>query len=77
MMSPFHKISGLLRSVTAVLIVSAGIADGQVTSEMPGPAVGARAPAFQLFDQTGARRSIDSAMGPKGLMLVFFRSADW
>lgn len=42
-----------------------------------GPKVGVVAPAFTGTDQTGATRSLASAAGPKGTMLVFFRSADW
>jgi len=42
-----------------------------------GPQVGASIPEFTLVDQTGARRTLRSLMGPKGLMLVLFRSADW
>ena len=43
----------------------------------PGPAVGAKVPAFELKDQNGQARTLQSLMGPKGLMLVFYRSADW
>jgi cytochrome oxidase Cu insertion factor (SCO1/SenC/PrrC family) len=39
--------------------------------------VGTRAPDFTLLDQEGQSRTLASLMGPKGLMLVFFRSADW
>jgi len=42
-----------------------------------GPQVGQRAINFSLPDQTGRVRSLKSAAGPKGTMLVFFRSADW
>jgi hypothetical protein len=42
-----------------------------------GPQVGTRVPGFTLLDQTGRSRTLASLMGPKGLMLVFFRSADW
>jgi cytochrome oxidase Cu insertion factor (SCO1/SenC/PrrC family) len=42
-----------------------------------GPQVGARVPDFTLLDQKGEQRTLASLMGPKGLMLVFFRSADW
>ncbi len=42
-----------------------------------GPAVGAQVPDFALPDQDGHTRSLRSLMGSKGLMLVFFRSADW
>jgi peroxiredoxin len=34
-------------------------------------------PDFTLLDQKGEQRTLASLMGPKGLMLVFFRSADW
>ena len=42
-----------------------------------GPQVGRRAPDFTLVDQRGQSRSLASLMGPNGVMLVFFRSADW
>jgi hypothetical protein len=42
-----------------------------------GPQVGQRVPDFTLTDQTGRARTLESLMGPKGLMLVFYRSADW
>jgi hypothetical protein len=42
-----------------------------------GPQVGERVPAFRLVDQAGATRDLTSIAGPKGAMLVFFRSADW
>jgi len=42
-----------------------------------GPAAGATAPEFSLLDQFGQRRTMESLMGPQGVVLVFFRSADW
>jgi hypothetical protein len=42
-----------------------------------GPKVGDKAVAFALTDQTGRRQTLASIAGPKGTMLVFFRSADW
>jgi len=42
-----------------------------------GLAAGATAADFSLLDQFGQRRTMDSLMGPQGLVLVFFRSADW
>jgi len=42
-----------------------------------GPQVGTRVPDFTLADQHGQPRTLRSLMGPKGLMLVFYRSADW
>ena len=42
-----------------------------------GPQIGERVPDFTLTDQQGQPRTLASLMGPKGLMLVFYRSADW
>jgi hypothetical protein len=39
--------------------------------------VPAAAPEFKLKDQTGRERDFASLAGPHGLVLVFFRSADW
>ncbi len=43
----------------------------------PGPEPGSAIPSFSLPDQNGARQTLASLKGPKGTMLVFFRSADW
>jgi hypothetical protein len=42
-----------------------------------GPQVGKKVPDFRLQDQHGKSQSIASLMGDKGLVLVFYRSADW
>ena len=42
-----------------------------------GPQIGQRVPGFNLKDQAGKPWTLQSIMGPKGAMLVFFRSADW
>lgn len=42
-----------------------------------GPEIGAKAPAFRLPDQNGRTQTFDTIKGPKGAMLVFYRSADW
>ncbi|PYT58172.1 MAG: hypothetical protein DMG35_18570 [Acidobacteria bacterium] len=36
-----------------------------------------RAPVFSLHDQFGRMQTLDSLKGPKGTVLLFFRSADW
>lgn len=41
------------------------------------PQVGVRIPSFTLPDQFGQVQSFESIRGPKGAMLVFYRSADW
>ncbi len=42
-----------------------------------GLAVGQRAPAISARDQFGRPRTLASLRGPKGTVLLFFRSADW
>jgi len=42
-----------------------------------GPAVGAAIPRFEARDQTGRLRTFEDLKGPNGLVLLFFRSADW
>jgi len=57
-----------------------GLSRGQIASvnvEALGPKVGERLPSFTLNDQTGKSRTLESIAGPKGAMIVFFRSADW
>ena len=50
-------------------------AQGQIIKT--GPEVGQQIPAFSAPDQEGRNQTLKSIMGPKGAMLVFFRSADW
>jgi hypothetical protein len=42
-----------------------------------GPQVGQQIPGFTLNDQNGKSWTDRSILGPRGAMLVFFRSADW
>jgi hypothetical protein len=42
-----------------------------------GPEVGQPVPVFSAQDQEGRTQTLKSIIGPKGAMLVFFRSADW
>ena len=62
-----------MRALSICLLVAAGLA----RAADPGPAVGAKTPDFNLADQNGQRQTRAGLSGPKGLMLVFFRSADW
>jgi hypothetical protein len=42
-----------------------------------GPAVGSKIAAFELPDQDGKLRNLGSLLGPKGAIILFYRSADW
>lgn len=39
--------------------------------------VGQKAPAFSLRDQFGHEQTLEGLKGPRGTVLLFFRSADW
>lgn len=63
-------------SVLCMLVVMT--TEGQTPSAIKtGPAVGARIPPFSAPDQRGVMQTSSSILGPKGALLVFFRSADW
>ena len=64
----------------ALLVLCAGFAPAlfaQIDLATLGPQVGDKAIAFSLPDQHGRLQTLASVAGPKGTMLVFFRSADW
>jgi hypothetical protein len=42
-----------------------------------GPSVGTQALPFEAVDQFGKPHTLKSLLGPKGAILVFYRSADW
>lgn len=42
-----------------------------------GPAIGSKMPGFELKDQDGKTHTMASLLGPKGAVILFFRSADW
>jgi hypothetical protein len=73
--------------VVAAVFVTAGLSlasaqqsgspASKIDLERTGPQIGARLPDFVLRDQRGQTHSLRSLLGPKGAMIVFFRSADW
>jgi hypothetical protein len=56
------------------LAATALVAQAAVTT---GPEIGQAIPAFSMVDQNGTTQTLKSVMGPKGALLVFYRSADW
>jgi hypothetical protein len=54
-----------------------GIPSPAFDVESVGPKVGEALPLFSLQDQSGRTQSLASVLGPKGAVIVFFRSADW
>ncbi len=59
--------------IVGTLLTTLALADHVPT----GPAVGATIPALEINDLNGKPQTLASLTGPKGLMLVFFRSSDW
>jgi len=48
------------------------------SGEIPtGPEVGEPIPRFEAMDQTGTMRTFEDLRGPNGLLLLFYRTADW
>ena len=69
--------SALVVIVTIALVSIGGAqAPPGVDTSSIGPQVGDTIPAFDGVDQFGKRQTLDTARGPNGLMLVFFRSTD-
>jgi hypothetical protein len=71
---------GLVKDGPFVLVKYGKVAPAagaQVDVTTLGPQPGAAALDFSLNDQAGRPRTLTSVAGPKGTMLVFFRSADW
>ena len=64
-------------AATSASILAAQSPGQKIDVSKLGPQVGERVPDFSLKDQHGKLRTLESVMGPKGAMIVFFRSADW
>jgi hypothetical protein len=62
-----------VRRMAGLLLSTAGL----LVARDYGPPVGTKMPDFVLQDQDGHTRSLKSLLGPKGAVILFFRSADW
>jgi len=63
------RFQRILASCTFTVAVWGGVPSG--------PEIGKTVPEFSAPDQTGKTQNLKSIMGPKGALLVFYRSADW
>ena len=59
------------------LAVSLSLMSAPASGVAAGPEVGQSVPAFEAIDQSGNARDFGSLAGEQGLLLLFFRSADW
>ena len=71
------RLFGLLALLAVAVSGLASQAPSAVDTSKLGPQVGSVVPAFSGVDQFGKSHTLASTYGPKGAMLVFFRSADW
>ena len=68
---------GVRAAVLTLALVASLAAQSPIDPQTLGPKVGEPVPDFSLQDQHGMRRPLRSLFGPKGTVLVFYRSADW
>jgi cytochrome oxidase Cu insertion factor (SCO1/SenC/PrrC family) len=66
-----------VRRLFSFAVLALYVASAQLPPSDPGPKPGTKFPPFALTDQHGKSQTLESLRGPKGLMLVFYRSADW
>ena len=78
------SVKRLLAPGALVALVTMAVAVGGAQQPAPavdtsklGPQVGAMVPPLSGTDQFGTPQTLASLSGPKGLMLVISRSADW
>jgi len=65
------------RLLPALIFFSGSAVTSAQQAIKTGPEVGSMLPSFEAPDQNGRRQNLQSVIGPKGALLVFFRSADW
>src|SRR5260221_5529970 len=67
-----------IASIMSLALVVAGIFATRVPADELGPPVATKAPDIgKRLDQNGKPRTLSDLMGQNGLVLMFFRSADW
>ena len=76
-MNRSHRVALSVRLLAALLFFSACAVTSAQQAIKTGPEVGSTVPAFEAPDQNGRLENLQSILGPKGALLVFYRSADW
>ena len=79
-----HTLTNVLAAWTLAVVGQVAMLAGGQSAPAPaidfdrmGPKIGETTPAFSLADQNARTRTLASVLGPRGALLVFFRSADW
>jgi len=65
------------RLLPALIFFSACTVASAQQAIKTGPEVGTTVPALEAPDQNGRLQNLQTILGPKGALLVFYRSADW
>lgn len=78
-LEPQDKVTGHLGDSVTVrgTLEDTNIRVASIEPMSIGLPVGQKAPGFSVHDQFGRTQTLESLKGPKGTVLLFFRSADW
>jgi peroxiredoxin len=77
-MSYEHKAAAPIALIFGLMAFFVGVAPVAANAEDLGPPVGSIAPDIGVrLDATGMPRTLADVMGKNGVVLMFFRSADW
>jgi peroxiredoxin len=77
-MTAIFRTATLFKLIATSIVLAAGLLAAPLKAEDLGPTIGSPAPDIGTrLDQSGVPRTLTDVMGTKGLVLMFFRSADW
>lgn len=71
------RFRGLFLAITVACFAPHLLAQSPVDTARLGPQIGAVVPPVTGVDQFGRPQTLGSIYGPKGAMVVFYRSASW
>jgi len=71
------KAQGGILRLLCTIVLGVGLSQSAPAQDKGPLKVGEAAPAFRATDQYGKEQTLPWLMGPKGAVLLFFRSADW
>ena len=85
MKSKFVDLAGIFALVVLMSVAFAGRLGAQASKKgarpaapvSTGPEIGEKIPSFAALDQDGKEQTFESLRGPKGLLLLIHRTADW
>ncbi len=77
MTAPSSRTKNRLATVAVLAAASMTVATANSLAATAGPEIGSKVPSFEAIDQSGEARDFESLTGENGLLLLFFRSADW